>query len=239
MTDFSKSELFELSAELSSDSTQLSIGPLEFSNFDFDDDMEQVKLKKAKARKQEIELKQLQHDLQLSRIQLAQKEYELNNMRVEYTTKTESLEEKVHELTHQNQLLNTRLQSIVNIHQEEEKQRQEQIKVELSRILVRQKELEENNERFMKNERELKKELRNIDTVIWTNDEYEFMCRRDEDLMTIKEYATLKLYNCIRPLKQKLDECYKQIQTLEEQLKQEKNETTRLKQVSAWLNRKF
>ncbi len=79
----------------------------------------------------------------------------------------------------------------LKIHQEEEKQRQEQIKLELSRIMVRQKELEENNERFMKNEREIKKELRNIDVSGWTNEEYEFMARRDEDLLSIKDFATV------------------------------------------------
>ncbi len=77
------------------------------------------------------------------------------------------------------------------IHQEEDKQRQEQVKSELNRILIRQKELEENNERFMKNERDLKKEIKNIDVMNWSNEEYEFMCRRDEDLLTIKEFAAV------------------------------------------------
>lgn len=56
---------------------------------------------------------------------------------------------------------------------------------------MRQKELEDNNERLLKNEQEIKKELRNIDTLLWSNEEYEFMSRRDEDLLTIKEYATV------------------------------------------------
>jgi hypothetical protein len=66
--------------------------------------------------------------------------------------------------------------------------------MELSRILIRQKELEENNERFMKSEREIKKELKNIDTLNWNNEEYEFMCRRDEDLLSIAEYAAVSLF---------------------------------------------
>jgi hypothetical protein len=56
---------------------------------------------------------------------------------------------------------------------------------------VRQKELEENNERFMKSEREIKRELRNIDVAGWTNEEYEFMARRDEDMLSIKDFATV------------------------------------------------
>ena len=66
--------------------------------------------------------------------------------------------------------------------------------MELSRILIRQKELEENNERFMKSEREIKKELKNIDTLNWNNEEYEFMCRRDEDLLSIAEYAAVSIF---------------------------------------------
>jgi hypothetical protein len=77
------------------------------------------------------------------------------------------------------------------IHQEEDKQKQEHVKMELNRILIRQKELEENNERFMKNEHEIKKELRSIDPLGWTNEEYEFMSRRDEDLLTIREFTTV------------------------------------------------
>ena len=45
----------------------------------------------------------------------------------------------------------------------------------------------------MKNERDIKRELKNIDIMNWTNEEYEFMCRRDEDLITIKEFASVKL----------------------------------------------
>lgn len=44
----------------------------------------------------------------------------------------------------------------------------------------------------MKNESEIKKEIRHIDAMNWTNDEYEFMSRRDEDLMTIQEFAAVR-----------------------------------------------
>ena len=56
---------------------------------------------------------------------------------------------------------------------------------------MRQKELEENNERFMKSEYEIKKEIRSIDTLNWSNEQYEFMARRDEDLLTIKEFTAV------------------------------------------------
>lgn len=81
----------------------------------------------------------------------------------------------------------------MKIHQEEDKQKQDHIKLELSRILVRQKELEENNERFMRSEHEMKKEIRSIDTLNWTNEQYEFMSRRDEDLLTIKEFTAVNI----------------------------------------------
>jgi hypothetical protein len=82
---------------------------------------------------------------------------------------------------------------LLKIHQEENKQKQDQIKLELNRILVRQKELEENNERLLKHENEIKKEIKYIDALNWTNEEYEFMSRRDEDLLTIREFAAVGL----------------------------------------------
>lgn len=231
--DLSKSELFDLSGEfeLSNDSSQLDGGSLENSNFEIDDEIKAFKLKSIQNKKNQIELKQLQHDLQLARIDLSQKDYQLNSVKMDYLSKTESLQEKVHELTHQNQLLNARLHSVEAIHQEEDQRKQEQIKTELSRILVRQKELEENNERFMKNEHDIKKELRNIDNFNWTNEEYEFMMRRDEDLLSIREFATLKLHTLTRPLKIKLEESLKKIVILEEQQKADKSELAQIKQV--------
>lgn len=43
----------------------------------------------------------------------------------------------------------------------------------------------------MKNEREVKRELKNLDMLSWTTEEYEFMLRRDEDLLSIKEFAAV------------------------------------------------
>jgi hypothetical protein len=60
-------------------------------------------------------VKQLQHDLQLTRIDLAQREYQLNNLRIEHNSKCESLEEKCQDLTHQNQMLNARLNSLIAV----------------------------------------------------------------------------------------------------------------------------
>ena len=77
------------------------------------------------------------------------------------------------------------------IHQEEDKRKQDQIRLELSRILVRQQELEQNNERFMKNEMEIKKEIRNIDVLHLSDEEFEYMMRKDEDLLSIREFATV------------------------------------------------
>jgi progesterone-induced-blocking factor 1 len=237
--DFSKSELFDLSGELSNESSQLDGGSLDNSNFELDDEIKAFKLKSINNKKNQIEIKQLQHDLQVARIELSQREYQYNNIKMEHLTKTESLQEKVHELTHQNQLLNARLNSIEAIHQEEDERKQEQIKLELSRILVRQKELEENNERFMKNERDIKKELRNIDNFNWTNEEYEFMLRRDEDLLSIREFATLKLHSLTRPLKIKLEEALNKADNLEQQLKADRSELTKVKQVTTFLKNYF
>lgn len=229
--DFSKSELFELSAEFSNDSSQLDDGTFAFSNLELDDDLNAFKQKSNQKKRQLYENKQLQHDLQLIKIDLAQRDFQLNNLRMEYQQKIESIEEKCSDLSYQNQILNARLNSTVAIHQEEDKQKGEHVKLELSRILARQKELEENNERFMKNEHEIKKEIRTIDTIIWSNEEYEFMSRRDEDLLTIREFTALKLHNSLRPLKIKYEESLKKEKSIEDEFKLIKMELHKLKKI--------
>ena len=124
-------------------------------------------------------------------MELSQRDFQLSNLKLEYTTKCEQLQEKVFELSHQNQMLSARLNSVEAVHKEEDARKQENIKLELSRILVRQKELEENNERFMKNEQQIKKEIKSVDMLGWTNEDFEFMARRDEDVLTIKEFAAV------------------------------------------------
>ena len=80
------------------------------------------------------------------------------------------------------------------VNNDENQRRQDQIKVELSRIILRQKELEENNIRFMKHESDLKKELRNLEL---TDEEYVNLSKRDEDLLTIKDFVSVNGQCCL------------------------------------------
>jgi hypothetical protein len=43
----------------------------------------------------------------------------------------------------------------------------------------------------MKNEMEIKKEIRNIDVLHWSDEEFEYMMRKDEDLLSIREFTTV------------------------------------------------
>ena len=133
--EFSKSDLFDLSAELSLNSSEIEDTTLGLSELDvrlqrlnkifnlkskinfeqFKEDLKSFRLSTNKNKRQKYEIKQLQHDLQLTRIELAQKDFNLNNLKLEYTTKSETLEEKVHELNHQNQVLNARLNHITAV----------------------------------------------------------------------------------------------------------------------------
>lgn len=71
--------------------------------------------KSNQAKKMQFENKQLQHDLQLTKIDLAQRDFQLNNLKIEHATKVESLEEKCNELTHQNQMLTARLNHLIAV----------------------------------------------------------------------------------------------------------------------------
>lgn len=132
--DLSKSELFDLAPGFCYDSSQIDEeSSLDLSNFDFSviffqdsfklkevknlniinqSDLEPVKVKPKQNRRQNIEIKQLQHDLQLAKIELAQREFQQNNLKIEYTNRCEGLQEKCDDLNHQNQILRARLESI-------------------------------------------------------------------------------------------------------------------------------
>ena len=77
--------------------------------------MNAFKAKNNRAKRQQYEIKQLQHDLQLCKIDLAQRDFQVNNLRLEYAQKCEGLEEKCHDLTYQNQMLNARLSSTIAV----------------------------------------------------------------------------------------------------------------------------
>ena len=98
---------------------------------------------------------------------------------------------------------------------------------------VRQRELEANNERFMKSEREIKRELRSIDVdaASWSGDELDHLARRDEELLTVKEFAMLRLHNTLKPLRARLDEATRQAKALGEQLEASKVEMAKIRSV--------
>jgi progesterone-induced-blocking factor 1 len=91
--------------------------------------------------------------------------------------------------------------------------------------LVKQKELEENNKKFMKNEEEIKKDLRNLDI---SETEYQILSKRDEDILTIKEFVQIKFYEAQRGLKIKFDELLKQNKYLDEAYTTKRNEYEQL-----------
>ena len=86
-----------------------------------------------------------------------------------------------------------------------------------------------------------------------SDEEFEYMMRKDEDLLSIREFATvciidykfnfrklrlknmiiikLKLNQTVRPLKAKLEEAYRKISSLEEELKSEKTELNKIRHV--------
>lgn len=63
-------------------------------------------------RRQQLEIRQLKHDLQLAKVELTQREFQLTNIKHEYESRFEILQEKAGHLVHQNQLLNTQLSSL-------------------------------------------------------------------------------------------------------------------------------
>lgn len=113
----------------------------------------------------------------------------------------------------------------IKAHRVEKESSQEAVKKEITQILVKQKELEENNKKFMKNEEEIKKDLRNLDI---NETDYQILSKRDEDILSIKEYVQIKFYESQRGLKIKLDELIKQNKYLDEAYITKRNEFDQL-----------
>ena len=98
--------------------------------------------------KDEIERKQLLHDLELLRIELRQKNLVIDNMKVEHLGKVDELEELLDDNRHDKQILQARLESQLRLQQEEAKSALERMRQELAILLEKQKTLEVKNKKL-------------------------------------------------------------------------------------------
>ncbi|XP_068123950.1 progesterone-induced-blocking factor 1 [Hyperolius riggenbachi] len=156
-----------------------------------------------KVTKHQIERKQLLHNLQLLKIELSQKNLMIDNLKGEYLTKIEELEEKLNDALHQKQILALKLDTQSKIQQEDVRQDQEKKKREMETILQRLKQSEETNRQLRERTGDIRRSLRDLEL---TQDMYDQLRALPEDQMSIPEYVSIRFYEVVQPMKNKVND---------------------------------
>uniref|UniRef100_T1IU59 Progesterone-induced-blocking factor 1 n=1 Tax=Strigamia maritima TaxID=126957 RepID=T1IU59_STRMM len=149
--------------------------------------------------KQQLERKQLLHDLQLLKIELSHKSNIIDNMKAEYMTKVDDLEEKMADVQHQKQVIQARLEAQLKLHEEESKRRLMQNRKEMEIILRKQEDLEETNARLQERAGDIKRTLRELEL---SEDQYYQLKTLTPDLLSLKDYIAMRIYEICWPLKE-------------------------------------
>lgn len=156
-----------------------------------------------KVTRQLIERKELLHNLQLLKIELSQKNLMIDNLKGEYLTKIEELEEKLNDAVHQKQILALKLETQTKIQQEDARRDQETKKKEMETILLRLKQSEEMNRQLRERTGDIRRSLRDLEL---TQEMYEDLKALSEEQLSIPEYVSIRFYEVVQPLKNKIND---------------------------------
>ncbi|XP_040204420.1 progesterone-induced-blocking factor 1-like [Rana temporaria] len=152
-----------------------------------------------------IERKELLHNLQLAKIELSQKNLMIDNLKGEYLTKIEELEEKLNDAVYQKQILTHKLETQTKIQQEDVRRDQEIKKKEMETILQRLKQSEEMNCQLRERTGDMRRSLRDLEL---TQEMYDDLKAVPEDHLSIPEYVSIRFYEVVQPLKNKLNDLH-------------------------------
>lgn len=173
-----------------------------------------------KVTRQLIERKELLHSVQLLKIELSQKNLIIDNMKADHMSKVEELEEKLNDALHQKQVLSLKLDSQLKLTQEENRKQQALRKQEMETILLRQQQLEETNRQLCEKAGELRRSLRDLDIP---QDRYQELRSMPDDEISIQEYAAMRFYEAVTPLRTQLAQLSEQKSYLTEELDVHRN----------------
>lgn len=153
---------------------------------------------KSKVGRNHLEKKQLQHDLQVTKIELSQKCMLIDSMKAEYTQRIDDLQEQLADVTHDKQVIALRLDSEITKNQEEARKRQLAIQKQLEKLVNRQKVLESQNERLNSATEDVKKSL--FDLAI-SEQQYLELRQQNESDIPLKEFISMRLFEELKPWK--------------------------------------
>ena len=142
-----------------------------------------------------IEMKQLQHDLQLLQIELSQKSLVIDNLKNEHMNQLDDIEEKLHDALFKKQRLQAQLDNALSLHKAEIGGIQEKTKNDLKVILDRQEQLEKTNKVLHEQVKNSQTQIESADLI--TKEKYIDLKANSVNTLSIGQFFSLKLYECM------------------------------------------
>ncbi|KAG1693189.1 Progesterone-induced-blocking factor 1 [Nymphon striatum] len=189
--------------------TDLTISPLE------SDDAESIKNHQYKVKTGILEKKQLAHDLQCLKIELSQKNIIIDNLKLQSITKVEELEEQLNDVKHQKQIVKKTFANQLKMLTEEMRLQQEKYNKEKLNLSAKLESLHNENSTLCNFVDEIKDTLTNLHL---TEVEYQKLKSKQENSLSIRECASIKVYESLEQLNKEKIHLMSHIQASENKL---------------------
>eukprot|EP00731_Ephydatia_muelleri_P031133 Em0022g647a len=163
----------------------------------------------------DLERRQLLHNLQLLKLEVSQKELVIDTLKAEHAAQLEDLQERLSDSLHEKQLVQARLRSLSQAHDAELRRIRERNEQEISVMATRMKELEEANPFVGRREQDIRQALTGPGL---SELEYSRLREKDSDSLPLKDYIMIHLYEHLQPLHQDCRALADQVQKLTEEL---------------------
>jgi len=172
--------------------------------------------------------KQLLHDIQKLKIELSQKNILIDTLKADHLNQLDDFEEQVADVMHEKQLIQAKYETQLRMVRTESEKYIKKLKAELQESVKQQQRFKENNVFMMGQSKDFKMNF--VDSVI-SEEEYFQLKEKDEDHLNPSQYAMIRLYEVVRPLKVENDSLNQRIELItgdlrdrEDELIQEKEE---------------
>ena len=139
--------------------------------------------------KDDLERRQLLHNLQLLKLEVSQKELVIDTLKAEHASQVEDLQERLADLAHEKQLVQARLKSLSQAYDAELRLIREQTQQEMSVLAVRAKELEDANPFVGHQVEDLKQAVMGM---CLSESEYARLRAKDMNSLPLKDYIMVR-----------------------------------------------
>lgn len=145
----------------------------------------------------DLERRQLLHNLQLLKLEVSQKNLVIDTLKADHAAQLEDLQERLSDSLHEKQLAQARLKSLSQAHDAELRRVRERSQQETSVLAARMKELEEANPFVGGQEQDIKQALTGPGL---SELEYSRLRAKDSDSLSLKDYIMVHIYEHLQPL---------------------------------------